>query len=351
MLTKLVTNNTNKEVEMIIITFLYSTYFVKEIESAGVKIYALNINKGILGPFNILKVFKIIYLEDPKIIQTWMYHADFLGVLLKPFFPNKKLIWNIRHSNLVKGADKITTIVLANILSRLSFVPASIICGSNAAYLSHQKIGYRSEKMTIIPNGFDTNLFAPNYDIKKSVLGEIGVPSDDLVIGHIGRENKVKNQASLIEAFAKLSDKRKNISLVLIGKGLKNKYQWHPNVNNNKKIIILDEVPNVERYLKAFDLFVLSSFSEGFPNVLGEAMASGVPCISTNAGDSEYIIGNSDLITEDASVISLYKKMDYWINLSDSEKEYLRRNSRNRVIDLFSIDKITSRYINLYKSI
>ncbi|MBB5179383.1 glycosyltransferase involved in cell wall biosynthesis [Planomicrobium koreense] len=348
MLTKLVKNNLSRDVEMIIITFLYSTYFNKEIEDAGIKIHTLNINKGMLGPLKLFKIFRIIIDEKPVIIQTWMYHADFLGVILKLLFPSIKVIWNIRHSNLVKGIDKKTTIILANILGKLSFIPDKIICGSNAAYSSHREIGYRRNKLIVIPNGFDTNLFAPSKKVKKSVVNELSIPEGNLIIGHIGRENKIKNQDSIIDAFSKISEQNKNLNLILIGKGLKNKYKNHPLITEN--IIILDEVNGVERYLKSFDLFILSSFSEGFPNVLGEAMASEVPCISTNVGDSSIIIGKKELLIRDFSAYAIYEKIDYWLSLNEIQKEKLKKYSRTRILDFFSIEKIVMSYLEVYKS-
>nr|WP_280528087.1 glycosyltransferase [Planococcus koreensis] len=176
----------------------------------------------------------------------------------------------------------------------------------------------------------------------------MSIPEGNLIIGHIGRENKIKNQDSIIDAFSKISEQNKNLNLILIGKGLKNKYKNHPLITEN--IIILDEVNGVERYLKSFDLFILSSFSEGFPNVLGEAMASEVPCISTNVGDSSIIIGKKELLIRDFSAYAIYEKIDYWLSLNEIQKEKLKKYSRTRILDFFSIEKIVMSYLEVYKS-
>ncbi|ANU10115.1 hypothetical protein BBH88_07260 [Planococcus antarcticus DSM 14505] len=351
MLSKIISNNSCEDVSMFVITLIDINHYYQQMTNTGTKIYCINFNKGLLGPLNILKIVKIIYKEKPDVIQTWMYHCDFIGIFLKIIFPKKKLIWNIRHSNLVKNVDKSTTIFLANILGKLSFFPNKIICGSVAAYNSHLKVGYREKKLTIIPNGFDTNQFAPNNMIRKEVRKELGLLNENLVIGHIGRANKIKNQIALIEVFSEISREYSNLKLVLIGKGIKEKYQNHSLVIENKSVILIDEVSDVQRYLKSFDLFVLPSLSEGFPNVIGEAMASGVPCISTRVGDSPQIINKEELIAIRNSNSDLEKKILYWLNLDSETKKELKIYSRNRIINTYSINKVVALYIDLYRKI
>lgn len=351
MLTKLIRNNRDNNVSMCVVTLFTNNYFYNEISETGTKIYSLNINNGALGLLKLLKLLVILIKEKPDVIQTWMYHCDFIGALLKVLFPRKKLVWNIRHSKLVKNVDKNTTILLAKILSKLSFLPNKIICGSTAAYEYHLELGYKEKKIVVIPNGFDTVHFSPDSNIKEIVREELSILDGNLIIGHVGRAKKIKNQIALIEAFSNISEKYSNINLVLIGNGLREKYDQHNLVMNNNKIYLMDETPNVHKYLKAFDLFVLPSLSEGFPNVIGEAMASGVPCVSTRVGDSAKIINKPELIAERNSPIDLEKKILYWLELNNVEKEELKIYSRNRIINTYSINKIVASYIDIYRKL
>ncbi|TWT03631.1 glycosyltransferase [Planomicrobium sp. CPCC 101079] len=349
MLTKLITNNKDPNTTMVVVKLLNFNYFYDEIAKTGTKIYSLNIDQGKFGPLRIFEIFKIIKREKPDVIQTWMYHCDLFGILLKMMFPKVKLVWNIRHSHLVKGADKGTTILVARILSILSFIPDKIICGSTAAQQYHTELGYRKNKTIVIPNGFDTEIFAPDDQVKKAIRRELEIPENHLVIGHVGRAKKIKNQIDLIKAFAEISKVHKNVTLVLLGNGMIEKYKSHELVKDNDNIRLLGETPNVDRYLKVFDLFVLPSLSEGFPNVIGEAMASGVACVSTEVGDSPQIIGNSRLIAKKNSVDDLYEKITYWLELEEEKKEELKIFSRKRILDLYSIEKVVQLYLNLYR--
>ncbi len=350
MLTKLVTKNRDSNVSMFLVTLLDNDYFYEKLKEHNVKVYKLSINKSKFSIFNLFSIPKIIIKEKPDVIQTWMYHADFLGLFLKILFPSKKLVWNLRHSSLIKGVDKKSTILLAKILGRLSFIPNKIVCGSTAALNSHISIGYVKKKMEVVPNGFDTTFYTPNNIFKEKIREKHNISESDFIIGHVGRENKIKNQLMLIKAFNEVSLHYSNITLILVGKGLKQKYAHHPLVNKNK-ILIVDETKSVNEYLSSFDLFVLPSLSEGFPNVLGEAMASGVPCISSNVGDSARIIGENKWIMENITVADLEKKIISWLELRDTDKEELKIYSRKRIIELYSIEEIVKKYLNIYKSV
>ncbi|TWT27774.1 glycosyltransferase [Planomicrobium sp. CPCC 101110] len=351
MLTKLITNNKDPNATMVVVTLLNANYFYDAIANTGTKVYRLNIDQGRLSSLRIFELFKIIKREKPDVIQTWMYHCDLFGILLKMVFPKVKLVWNIRHSHLVKGADKGTTILVARILSLLSFMPDKIICGSTAAQQYHTELGYRKNKTLVIPNGFDTDIFAPNNQVKNDIKRELKIPEDHLVIGHVGRAKKIKNQIDLIKAFAEISKVHKNVTLVLLGKGMVEEYKTHELIVNNPNIRLLEETPNVARYLKAFDLFVLPSLSEGFPNVIGEAMASGVACISTEVGDSPQIIGNYEFIAKRNSLDDLREKINYWLELEEEKKEELKVSSRKRILELYSIEKIVQLYVSLYRKV
>ena len=114
--------------------------------------------KGKFSLKGFLTLCKIIKEERPDIIQTWMYHADFLGGLVGRFYKIEKIFWNIRNSNLKREWASISTIVISRICAYLSnSIPTKIISCSKKSKDVHIEFGYKEEKISIINNGYDTS--------------------------------------------------------------------------------------------------------------------------------------------------------------------------------------------------
>ena len=120
----------------IVISLTKSAKYSKLLKKINIKVYCLN--------FKFYSIFKFFYLVrlikkkiKPDIIQTWLVHGDFIGSLAAIFAGVKKLAWNIRYSNLELGKVKFTTILITNILAKISFfIPRLIILNSKTLYLN-----------------------------------------------------------------------------------------------------------------------------------------------------------------------------------------------------------------------
>ena len=130
-----------------------------------------------------------------------------------------------------------------------------------------------------------------------------------------------------------------------IGRNL-NKYS-----TSNKNIIFLGQQSNVEELMKMFDLLCLSSKAEGFPNVIGEAMSTGIPCVTTDVGDAKDIVGKTGWISPPNDPISLAKCLDGALKNSQGQLKKYGKISRNKIINNYSIDRVRNQYISLYNSI
>ena len=291
------------------------------------------------------KLRKILKDQKPDIIQGWMYHGNLAALLGYIMVGRKiKLSWTIRLSLEIYKRMKLTTRLVIKLGSYLSRAPDLIIYNSNRSLKQHRAIGYNKDNDFSIPNGFDTKVWKPNKKIRINLRNRHGISNITKVIGYVGRGDDQKDIPTLFKAFDKVCRKHSNVILVTIGRSL-NKYS-----TNNKNVIFLGQQSNVHDFMNMFDLLCLSSKAEGFPNVIGEAMSTGIPCVTTDVGDAKDIVGETGWISPPNDPASLAKCLDNALKNSNRKLNEYGKISRKKIIDNFSIDSVKNQYISLYNS-
>ena len=243
-----------------------------------------NLFNLITAPFRLAFIIRKI---KPNILVGWMYHANVMLALSKCFFARElPLLWNVRHSLEFFQKERFSTRIAIKLGALLSRLPNVIIYNSRQSRNQHRKTGYSSQNDQVIPNGIDTELFSPPDQPRKL--------NDPVRVGTLGRSHPIKNHQLLIRAATHFAGK--NVHFSIKGKGVED-YSTEINRLGMAEIFTLDDnEDHPETFLKSLDIFVLPSFSEGFSNVLCEAMATGLPCIATNVGDADFIIGGAGLV-------------------------------------------------------
>lgn len=327
----------------------------EKIKKLEIPVIGLGMKRGVPNPFFLLKLARILKKEKPDILQTWMYHADLLGLLAGRLVGIKHILWNIRHSNLDPKINKKQTIMVAKLCSILSSKTSRIICCSQASLECHQHLGYDKEKMVVIPNGFNLDLFKPNPNnkVSKQLLEELSLPRDAFIVGHVARWDGQKDHANLIKAAKYVIKEDKNIHFVLCGDGISSKNETLSLLikkeNIEKNVHLMGRRDDIPALMPQFDLLVSSSKAgEGFPNVLGEAMACEVPCVTTDVGDSAYIVGDTGLVVPPGNPQLLGEAILTFLKYPESHRKKLGQLARERVENYFSLDLIVRKYENVY---
>ena len=119
---------------------------------------------------------------------------------------------------------------------------------------------------------------------------------------------------------------------------------------NNKNIIFLGQQSNIHNLMKMFDLLCLSSKAEGFPNVIGEAMSSGIPCVTTDVGDAKDIVGETGWVSPPSDPVSLANCLDNALKNRHKQLRVYGKIARKKIINQFSIEEVKNQYISLYNS-
>jgi glycosyltransferase involved in cell wall biosynthesis len=322
----------------------------KDLEKLGIKIYSLDFRNHFLK--SVWRLYYVLKNEKPDVVHTWMYHSDLIGGILAKFANIKLIIWGIRNTDLIKGTTVITRLIgMVNAVLSY-FIPDKILVVSNSSMIKHSKLKYCTRKMTVIPNGFSST---KKISQKESILfrAQLGFEPSSMLIGSVGRFNEYKDHRTFIEAALILLDLVEgtyNLNFLIIGKNVDNPFlinliQGTPYVN---RFHFFDEINYINKYYSILDIFCLHSISEGFPNVLAEAMLMGCICVSTDVGDSRIILNDDQRIVPPQSPILLAQKIFETISLNKIEKEEIISRNVNRINTTYSLQRMKESYLKIY---
>jgi glycosyltransferase involved in cell wall biosynthesis len=327
-----------------------------KIRALGIPVTSLGLRPGQISLAALWSLTRELRSERPDILQTWMYHADLLGLLAAKLSGFQPVVWNIRSSNMDTSQYKKLTGLVIRLCSWLSGLPRAVIVNSHAGQVFHTGFGYHPRRWVLIPNGMDLDLFCPDEDARRSVQAEIGLDPQTVLIGMHGRFDPMKGHADFLHAAGLLTRSGVDAHFLLAGQAVS------PD-NETLKALVLEEDlagrvhllgrrDDIHRLDAALDILALSSlYGEGFPNVVAEAMACGVPCTVTDVGDTAFLVADTGCVVQRHDPAAL---AEAWRSLVRSGPEYRHRlgaAARQRIVENFSLSKTVAAYENLYSEL
>lgn len=347
MLFKILKYSNKKEYYQEVISLKDEGVYGEKIKNIGINVHCLKINKkniisSVIKTRNIIKHFDIIV--------TWLYHADLFGFFVGKILLRKKLIWNIRHSNLDKETNKANTLKLIKINSFLSRWVDIIIYNSHKALETHKKNGYKNNNAIVLPNGFELDKFKFNIEDRKKIRKDLKLTSKDKVIITVGRWNIQKDYYTLLKALNELKKKNFKFKMIMVGNNLdyKNKELLslinEYNLENN--VILLGIRSDIPALLSAADIYVSSSLGESFSNAIGEAMACELPCVVTDVGDSKQIVGDTGICVPPRDSVLLAQALENYLNAGNLRN--FGKKARQKIMQNYNINEIVKEYEKIY---
>lgn len=326
-----------------------------QLEARGIKVFSLGMTSFFQIPGILWRLTKLMRMQRPDIVQTWMYHADFLGGVAARLAGIKRVIWGIRTTD-VNSRNSRTTALLRGICAALSkFVPRLIVCAADASRRSHILAGYDAKRMVVVPNGFDLSRFNVACSQRDAIRESCGFDPETVVIGYVGRFHQDKDQENFVRAAGLLAARHSNVRFLMVGRNLDGVNvelrEWILKTGYADSFTLLGERTDVPACLSSMDIFCLSSRTEGFPNVVGEAMATGLPCVVTDVGDAALLVADTGIVVPKEDASALLMGMERLLALNPAERVRLGQLAKTRICSEFSMQRSLERFTSLYQKL
>ena len=327
----------------------------EQLRAAGVTVHDLN-ETALLNPRVWLAARRLIAQENPDVVQTWMHHADFIGSVAALAVGVRNIVWGVRATEVFRNpGDSDLKMRLFYFALRIAskVLPRKIIANSNAAITVHRGMGYPQRKLVWIPNGVNATRFTPNDALGKATRAELGIPAEAPVVGFVGRFHEIKDLTTFFKAAHLVQRERANVHFVLVG-GSEAELRDDAGaacraLPHRGHVHFIPFGSATEKYYPAFTLFTLTSRSEAFPNVVLEAMACGVPAITTNAGDCAAMLKDLGSVVPVGDFEALAKAWMATLDMPEEQRRALATRSRERALRDYSMERCARSFTEVYE--
>lgn len=351
-LVRFVTASQREEVQHVVVSLKGPGRLARDLQEAGIPVVALELNRLKKMIPGLIRFRRILGSVSPEIVQTWMYHADVIGGIVAWLSGHRRILWGLQMSDLSEG-DKLSTRVLVRLGALLSkHLPARILACAEEARRVHVRMGYPDGKISVVPYGFVPG--RRNEEAAKSFRDAHGIPDGNVVIGRAARFHPMKDYENLAKVIESVILRRREVTFVLCGEGvttdnprfgeLLNRYPAH--------IRLLGRVDDMDSFYSAIDIACSSSaYGEGLPNVIGEAMAIGIPVVTTDVGDSAVLVGDTGMVVAPRDPEGLAGAIIRMIDLGEEERTHLGSRARTQIQEHFTLSRMVDAYHDVYRQL
>jgi glycosyltransferase involved in cell wall biosynthesis len=334
-------------------TVLVTTYYAdgpleKDLHAAGVPVETVHKS----GRWDTLPFFVQLAIqmkrERPDVLHGYLPVPNLLVTICKPLLPRTLIVWGIRASNVDMSLyDRLSRMVFRaeRLFSRFADL---IIVNSNAGRDYYRMHGLPGDKMLVVPNGIDTERFKPDLPAGERLRAEWGVKTGEKLIGLVGRLDPMKDHPTFLKAAALFAKERNDVRFLCVGDGPD---EYRSRLRELAHDLKLDGAvlwkggrDDMHAVYNAMTIATsASSFGEGFSNVIGEAMACGIPCVATNVGDSALIVGDTGPVISPGDPAALSAVWRDLIENGSDARRTMGEKARQRIVEQFSVDMLVGR--------
>lgn len=331
--------------------------FGQMLRDSGIPVHSLDIRSHLKSVKSFIRLFQLIRQVKPDVVQCWMYHANLFGGVAAWLAGSRNIAWNLRTIPNEWLSVRSHAIISAG-AKLSSSVPKAIVCAGQEVGIAHRDRGYCQDRLASIGNGIDISRFRPDRAKGLALRQELGIAPDEWLLGRIARDVAQKDHVTLFAALAELNHRSMAARCLLAGHGMDegnlSLRALAREAGVDHLLIYAGHRTDVEAVANAIDLFVSSSRVEGFPNVIAEAMACGVPVAATEAGASAQIVGPTGWVVPVGDGIKLAEMIGQARSLADHEPDRwcaMKAACVERIAVDFSMQSMLRSYHDVWRRI
>jgi len=355
MLHKLLLAMDRERFDPVVVSLLAGGEILDKLERAGIPVHVLGMKRGLISPAAVMRLCRLAKELSPDVIQGWMYHGNLAASFMSMFAPGRpRLFWNIRHSLYDLNHERWMTRLVIRLGAAVSSKPRRILFNSTVSINQHARLGFRHERARMIPNGFDVARFRPAPEARLALRLELGLDPGIPLVGVVGRRHPLKGHDDFLRTAEAVHRRRPDVHFVLAGRGVTAKDPAFEEFLRGRAVAdhlhFLGPRSDTPVIFAALDVLAMPSVSEGFPNVVGESMACGVPCVATDVGEAAAIVGDLGKVVPPGEPDSLAEAILELVALDSASRQALGVECRERIRRKYSLDRVAGLYEDLYAS-
>jgi glycosyltransferase involved in cell wall biosynthesis len=351
-LQQLVLASNSRRFRHVVISLLEGGAIASELKAAGIEVYSLGMRRGLLSPAGMVRLVRLLRRLQPSVLHCWLYHACLTGLLSGRWAGIPRVIWGLRAAYAGLPGYSLSTWAVVRLCAKFSSLPDAVVVNSDASRTVHQKWGYNTARLRVIPNGVDARRFSPDPEARRAVRTELGLSRDSVLVGLFARYDPMKDHETFLRAAGMVHVQYPEVRFLMAGERITaDNGPLSRIVRENalqQVLYLLGPRRDLPRLTAALDISCLSSWSESSPNVVVEAMACAVPCVVTDVGDTRLIVGDTGRVVPSGSPKALAEATGALIAMEAAERAALGRRARERVLVQFTMQKTVSAYEEIY---
>lgn len=337
--------------ELVVVNLSASGVLEERFQAKGITVHHCDLKHRPLAGFRLLG--RVIREFRPDLINSWMYHANLVASVARRWGGSSApLVWSVRHSLQSFQSEKWSLRQIIRAGGYGIWHPDAVTFNAFSGRDSHLPFGYGRHPSQVIVNGVDLHHFTRSVADRQLFRHQLDFSEDVMLVGYVGRFHALKDLPTLIACFSAIHRRLPRTRFVLAGPGLVNGNPVLDGLlgNANLKALVrcLGPREDLTAVYSGLDLLILSSLAEGTANVLLEAMACEVPCVTTDAGDCARLVADARFVAPRSDSAALADRAIAVLELDLHTRDELGVMLRRRMLEQYDQVGAEAAYIRLY---